>query len=133
MSRSGYSDDCDNLELYRGAVDRALHGKRGQAFLRELIASLDALPKKRLIRNQLIDPSSGECCAIGAVCKSREVDVAKIDYEAPEQVAREMGIARSMAAEIAFMNDERESLRETPEARWERMRRWAENELNPES
>ncbi len=49
MSRSGYSDDCDNLQLWRQAVDRAISGKRGQAVLREMLASLEALPQKRLI------------------------------------------------------------------------------------
>ena len=33
MSRSQYSCDCEHLELYRASVDRALHGKRGQAFV----------------------------------------------------------------------------------------------------
>ncbi len=36
MSRSGYQDDCEGLNLYRGTVRRAIRGKRGQAFLREL-------------------------------------------------------------------------------------------------
>lgn len=30
MSRSGYSDDCEYLDLYQANVDRALTGKRGQ-------------------------------------------------------------------------------------------------------
>lgn len=130
MSRSGYSDDCDNLNLYRAAVERALHGKRGQAFLRELIASLDALPEKVLISGELI-ADDGRCCAIGAACKARSLDVATIDYEDPETVGRLLGIARSMAAEIAYMNDEWDSPSESPANRWSRMRRWAVNNLNP--
>lgn len=43
MSRSGYSDDCDHIELWRAAVDAAVSGKRGQAFLRELLGALDAM------------------------------------------------------------------------------------------
>lgn len=130
MSRSGYSEDCYNLQLYRAVVDRALQGKRGQAFLKELVASLDALPTKRLIDGELIN-SRGECCAIGAVCKSRSVNIEKIDYEDPEGVANAMGVARCMAAEIAYMNDEWESVRETPEHRWKRMRKWAVSKLKP--
>lgn len=44
MSRSGYNDDCDGWALirWRGAVNSAINGKRGQAFLRELVAALDA-------------------------------------------------------------------------------------------
>ena len=36
MSRSGYSDDCETMGLWRGAVERAIYGKRGQTFLREM-------------------------------------------------------------------------------------------------
>jgi hypothetical protein len=45
MSRSGYSDDCSGRELvlWRGAVASALRGRRGQAFLRELVDALDAV------------------------------------------------------------------------------------------
>ena len=34
MSRSGYTDECDGWELvrWRGAVNSAIRGKRGQAF-----------------------------------------------------------------------------------------------------
>lgn len=58
MSRSGYSDDDDDdggsrLNLWRGAVERAIKGKRGQAFLRELGAALDAMPDKRLTTGEL--------------------------------------------------------------------------------
>ncbi len=51
MSRSGYSDDLDqgDLNRWRGAVASAIRGKRGQSFLRELLASLDAMPRKELI------------------------------------------------------------------------------------
>lgn len=129
MSRSGYNEDCENLDLYRGAVDRALAGKRGQAFLRELVASLDALPEKALIAGELID-SSGACCALGSVCKTRSLDANAIPYEEPDRVGKAFGIATSMAAEIAYVNDEWEPPSETPEARWARMRQWAVSKLN---
>ena len=46
MSRSGYSDDYEpsNIAMWRGQVASAMRGKRGQAFLRELIEALDAFP-----------------------------------------------------------------------------------------
>lgn len=56
MSRSGYTDDCDDnwaIICYRGALKSAMRGKKGQAFLKELLAALDAMPRKRLIREHL--------------------------------------------------------------------------------
>lgn len=129
MSRSGYSEDCDNVELYRATVERALAGRRGQAFLRELAAAMDAMPEKILIAGELIN-EAGACCAIGAVCKARKIDVSQVDYESPKAVGEMIGVARSMAAEIAFMNDEW-ARRETPAARWQRMRKWVSDNLMP--
>lgn len=129
MSRSGYSDDCDYLELYRATVERAIRGKRGQAFLKELAVALDAMPEKVLIRNELIN-EHGEVCAIGAVCKARSMDVSKIDENEPDEVAKAVGIARSMAAEIAFENDEAgRRINELPNERWNRMRKWVADNL----
>ena len=129
MSRSGYSDDCDYLELYRSAVWRAITGARGQAFLRELIAALDAMPEKRLIAGELI--RDGEVCAIGSVGLARGMDMTRIDYENPRSVGRAFGVARSMAAEIEFENDGDHLWdNETAEARWRRMRAWAVRNLN---
>lgn len=123
MSRSGYSEDCENLWLWRGAVERAIHGKRGQAFLREMADALDAMPEKVLIAGELIN-EDGECCAIGAVCKARGTDVSQIYYDDPNEVAKSIGVARAMAAEIAYENDEQGGSSETPAQRWQRIRQW---------
>ncbi len=128
MSRSGYSDDCENIELYRASVERALRGKRGQAFLRELAEVMDAMPEKTLIAGELVS-EKGECCAIGVVCKARQLDVGHVDYEDPESVARAIGVACSMAAEIEYMNDECGPLYELPNERWKRMRKWVADNL----
>lgn len=133
MSRSGYSDNCENLELYRQTVANAIRGRRGQAFLREMLAALDAMPEKRLIRDELIT-EAGEVCAIGAVCKARKLDVSNIDYEDPERVAKLVGIATCLAAEIEYENDEAYWSRtgaypETDEDRWQRMRAWITSNL----
>ena len=132
MSRSGYSDDCEYLELYRNAVDRAIKGKRGQAFLKEMAAALDAMPVKRLIAAELI-AEDGEVCAIGSVCKARGVDVSKIDPFDPDGVADMVGIARALAAEIEYINDDGEELYgkigETPEQRWVRVRLWVDEQV----
>jgi hypothetical protein len=38
---------------WRGAVASAIRGGRGQAFLREMLAAMDAMPVKRLVANEL--------------------------------------------------------------------------------
>jgi len=140
MSRSGYTEDCESINLYRNSVHRALTGKRGQAFLRELRDALDAMPEKRLITGALVSEALPHphtepgCCAMGAVALARGVDTSKLDPEDRDMIAAAFGIAPSMAAEIAYENDEHDYYRsksETPEERWTRMRAWAEKYLRP--
>jgi hypothetical protein len=130
MSRSGYTDDIDDnwaLIKWRGQVASAIRGKRGQAFLREMIDALDALPEKRLISYDL--EAGGSVCAIGSVGLKRGVDMAKLDPEDPQGIAHAFGIAHQLVSEIEFMNDEAVYYGETPEHRWGRMRRWAISNL----
>lgn len=108
MSRSGYTDDCDDHWQHirwRGAVRSAINGARGQAFLRELADLMDAMPEKRLIANEL-QSADGEFCTLGVVGQARGIDMSKIDPEDPEQVAAAFNIAAAMAQEIVFENDE---------------------------
>jgi hypothetical protein len=97
MSRSGYTECSEDHEArwqqirWRGAVHAAIFGKRGQAFLKELLAALDALPEKKLIAHQLVD-LSGNVCALGAVAKARGLDVSNLDPQNQYAVA---GSARS--------------------------------------
>ena len=130
MSRHGYVDDCCDFEmnLYRGRVARTIKGRRGQSFLRELAAAMDSMPEKILIAEELIN-SDGDCCAIGVVCKSRGLDVAGVDPQAPEQVAGIVDISETMAREIEFENDDGSYYDETPEQRWHRMRAWVQRHL----
>lgn len=129
MSRSGYSDDCEYLALYRGAVASSIKGRRGQRLLREMIAALDAMPVKELSAGVFVDPVDG-CCALGSVALARGLDTAKLSKQAdePEFIGAAMDIARSMAAEVAHMNDEWPGA-ETPAERWDRMRAWAVSEI----
>lgn len=134
MSRSGYTDDFDdNLALgrWRAIVASTIRGKRGQAFLKEMLAALDALSEKRLIRNALVidgfgDPytddiivgadelvardgtvcAMGDVCAMGAVGKARGLNLGEIDPEDPPSVAAAFGISEPLAQEIAYENDE---------------------------
>ena len=148
MSRSGYSEDLDQWELikWRGQVASALRGKRGQAFLVEMLAALDAMPEKRLIAHDLVN--EGEVCAIGSVAVARGIDVSNLDPDEPEQIAAAFGIAHQMAQEIVYMNDEcsgnhRDQITvdgagqrfqwrdDTPEERFQRMRQWVAEQIKP--
>lgn len=126
MSRSGYSDDCDdNWQhiCWRGAVASAIRGKRGQAFLAEMLQAFEALPEKKLIADDL--ERSGAVCAIGAVGRSRGLDMSGLDPEDYENVAAAFGIPRALAQELVWLNDEETSWFRTPEtdeARFVRMR-----------
>jgi hypothetical protein len=131
MSRSGYiEDDEDQWQVirWRGAVASAINGKRGQAFLLEMYRAIDALPERKLIADELVQ--DGAVCAIGAVGKARGLDMTKIDPHDPETVAGTFGIPDALAREIVYMNDEG-SWQETPEQRYERMKKWAAENLLP--
>lgn len=136
MSRSNYSEDYDEqfsnaLDFYRSSVNNAINGKRGQKFLREMIDALDALPEKRLIMDDLA--KDGAVCAIGSVGLRRGIDMSKLDPEDAVGISEVFGIAECMAREVVFENDEGlgyyNSESETPEARWRRMREWAEKHM----
>ncbi|MDR5801161.1 hypothetical protein [Caballeronia sp. LZ001] len=156
MSRSGYSDDCDGWALirWRGAVNSAIKGERGQAFLSELAAALDAMPEKRLIADEL-ETADGDFCTIGVLGAARGIDMSKLDPDDREAVAEAFNIAPALAAEIVFENDEgmypwdfveieicgpmrpwdrRVKSVCVPkarqeEARWHRMRQWVESHI----
>lgn len=152
MSRSGYSDDNEGVALWRGQVASALRGKRGQRFIRDLIAGLDALPEKVLIAERLQDAETGCVCALGAVGVRRGIDLAPLEgvaqYGEGWKLGEEFDIARQLALEIQYINDEvggvagwhRSSYAdgreftgwgnpETPRERWERVRKWAVSNL----
>lgn len=162
MSRSGYVEDdgYDPLALgrWRGRVASALRGKRGQAFLRELAASLDAMPDKRLIAHEL--KADGDFCTLGVLGAARGIDLEQLDPEDYDQVAKAFGIAPCMAQEIVYENDEafddyewvdvelcgpvrpfypdygrhhstvRVTHDDAPEKRWEYMRGWVQKQLD---
>jgi hypothetical protein len=86
------------------ARSRARSAARGQAFLRELLAALDAMPDKRLTTGEL--QADGDFCSLGVVGQARGLDLSKIDTENWEQLSREFGISEAMAREIMWENDE---------------------------
>lgn len=125
MSRSGYVDNCEGWDLirWRGAVASAIRGKRGQKLLTELATALDAMPEKRLIAGEL-QTDGGDVCAFGSLAKFRGIETSKIDPYDREVVAATFDVAEALVAEIMYVNDERGSWRETPEARWQQVRKW---------
>lgn len=132
MSRSGYDDDCDGWQLicWRGAVNSAIKGRRGQSLLAEMAIALDAMPVKRLITDELIS-KEGEVCALGAVAKHKGLKVDGLDPYDAGGVAATFNIAEALAKEIAFMNDDYYG--ETPEQRWERIRKWVSESMTVKS
>jgi hypothetical protein len=129
MSRSQYNDDIDNWQLikWRGMVASSIRGKRGQKFLSDLLVSLDAMPDKRLIANDL--EADGDVCAIGSLGKARGLNMTAIDPEDPPQVAAAFNIAECLAQEVVYENDEGAWMKETPEERWKRMRKWVASKI----
>jgi len=111
MSRSGYTDDYDDDDgtggLWRGAVQRAIAGKRGQAALLELAAAMDAMPVKVLAADSLIT-ADGEFCTLGVLGAARGLRMQGIDPDDWNAVAKAFGIAPAMVREIVFENDERD-------------------------
>jgi len=125
--------------MWRGTVKSAIRGKRGQAFLSEMLAAMDAMPEKRLVASEL--EANGEVCAIGSVGRARGIDMSQIDPENYDAVASTFGIAAPLAQEIVYMNDEYwhsstdekgfirhdeagKAIWLSPEERFEKMRAW---------
>lgn len=145
MGRSGYYDDFDDengaLAMYRGQVASATRGRRGQALLKDILIALNGMKVKRLIRDDL-ERMDGSVCAIGAAGKLRGVDMSGLDPEDAEGVASRFNVADCLAREIVWENDEcdltheiewRDGKRcwrkETPEERFDRMRKWVRHHI----
>jgi hypothetical protein len=132
MSRSGYNEDYDDdnwsLIRYRGMVASATRGERGQALFRDILIAMNGMPVKRLIAHAL--EHNGAVCAIGAAGRVRGVDMSKLDPDDAETVASKFNVADCLAREIVFENDENSGWKkETPEARFERMRKWVRRQI----
>lgn len=119
MSRSGYSEDCDDvwaLIRWRGAVASSIRGARGQALLREMLTALDAMPVKELVGRSFA--ADGQFCALGALGSARGMDLKPLqdlasesegyDYggtNVREAAADAFGVAPALTAEIMWVND----------------------------
>lgn len=134
MTRSGYIDDFDEyglVNLYQANLARAIRGRRGQAFLRDLIAALDAMPEKRLIAGEL-EEEDGAVCALGALRKAKGVALEPLRESDWDALGEAFNVAPMVAQEVMFLNDDDFDYHpnETPEARWLRMRAWAAKRLD---
>ncbi|MBT9493890.1 MAG: hypothetical protein IV107_16445 [Paucibacter sp.] len=116
MSRSGYSDECEDQWqniMFRGRVASATRGKRGQTLLRDLMAALDAMPDKRLIKNGFV--ADGAFCTLGVLGAQRGVDMSNfIDGDGDSEdgvycdrraVAETFDVAKPLVQEIMYEND----------------------------
>lgn len=109
MSRSGlYEDDGEDPLAHgrwRGAVQSAINGKRGQAFLLELAAALDAMPEKALVAGEL-ETAEGCLCTLGVIGKARSLDLGSMDVEDYDSIAGSLKVNAKIAQEIMWENDE---------------------------
>ena len=88
--------------------------------LRDLRTALEAMPHRRLIAGEL--EADGEVCALGALGRRRGVDLSKLDPDDRKAVALAFDIAKPLAAEVVFLNDD--AIWTSPEGRWAYMHRW---------
>lgn len=133
MNRACYSDGDDSgypMALWRGAVKSAIKGKRGQAFLKEMLTALDTMPDKRLIAGVLVD--GGQVCALGRVAVQRGVDVSGVDVYDWLKLSDIFGISEALVREIEYENDD--SIGSIPGTdagarRWDYMRKWVASQI----
>lgn len=137
MSRTweGESDDPRAWGRYEGARRSTLRGKRGQDFLRKLIAALDALPRPELSEEALGDPCTGCVCALGAIALA---DGDSFDDLAgdngnwgPDDAADWYNISSTLANEVISVNDDwgNGNSAEVRQSRWRHVRAWAVRNL----
>lgn len=101
-----------------------LHGKRGQAFLREILKALNAMPKKELIDWYLEQPEG--VSALGCVGKVRGLDMSNIVFRNYDILAEVFEIPAPLIAKVMYENDKEDV---TYEDRWLRMRAWLKSQI----
>lgn len=130
MERHGYNEDGDDTWSYikwRGIIASATRGKRGQQFFRDLVAALDAMPQKRLVRGELQDTEC-EVCALGALGQHKHLAMDQVDTEDWEKLGQLFGVAEQLTREVMYWNDQSG---QTPEQRWNIVREWAARQIVP--
>jgi len=146
-------DEDSNLATGRWIArkNKVLGGSPGKKALAELEKALGAMPHKRLIEGTLCDGSS--VCVVGGWIYRRWVDAGMAPRKAwkalqtigktraagykywehssyeewdrtIEMGHQELGITRTLAEVVSFVNDEEEGYRCTPEIRYQRVLAW---------
>lgn len=143
MTRLYYDDEPSPQEegLIAGALRSAIRGKRGQRFLRDLIAALDALPSKELSAGALEDEQTGCCCAFGAVRRWRGAAAVPLWFDpmeedlSPSHLAEPFNVSETLAWAVVAANESCFSGNAEPERRrrWEEVKRWALRHLESSS
>lgn len=154
MSRFGDDGDGDYpSHWWQIDLERALTSGRGQRFLREIEAALLAMPEHKLIEGALVtydeEEQYGTVCAVGAFAAYRAMQggqtwsqaLAAIaekwgngeqdDHWNTQTLGRSLGLARTVAYELAFQNDEQAWV--TDEARWEGVLVWVRSKIKQEA
>ena len=140
MSRL-YQNDCDFDPWMEGqqagALRSAIRGNRGQRFLRDLVAGLDALPEPKLSAGALEDEETGCCCAFGAVRRYRGADAVPLYFDPreedldPPHFAEPFDVAKALAWEVVEANENwsTSNCEATMRQRWAHVRAWATRHL----
>lgn len=141
MSDRTFDDEGDSTvpaEFWWQAVERGINGPRGQAALAELEEALLALPRRRLIEEDISD--GRDVCALGALALKRDRELCpRIPRrEAIEYLHRSYGESGSLAIwecgmhlrllqtvawVISYANDDL-AAGLTPEERWKYVMNW---------
>lgn len=140
MSRLLYNDDdCSPSEegLQKGWFLSTIRGQRGQRFLRELVAALDALPTPELSSGALEDAKTGCCCAFGAVRRLRGPENVKLWFHpeeedmTPNHLAEPFGVSQTLAWAVVQANEDmnESNAEQARRHRWAEVRAWAVRHL----
>ena len=158
MSRIDTDWQPDSVEdelrswAFSGNIKRAIAGKKGQKFLRELEAALLAMPAKRLVSGVLVHtketPADGDVCALGSVAVARQMASGMTRTAAMEKVAKDfdgvneenysgweiqqetaalLKICHPLAYAVIDRNDECSA--STPEERYWKVLSWVQKKL----
>lgn len=116
--------------MWRGQVASATRGRRGQRLFRDMKTALEAMPVRELEVGKLVS-STGCGCALGVLGEHRGLDMSSTDEGDPWDVGLVFDIARQLAAEIVFMNDEA-FCGATDGERWLKMHDWVTSQISTE-
>lgn len=150
MSRfdEGYDEDFQNqAALYQANTRRALKGRKGQAFLKEMEEALVALPMKKLIEGRICE--AGQVCAMGAFALKRRRDAgadikAALDWLEAEDPGegdatetalfskKHFGVMECLSFEMAWVNDDDNGVKQADEDRYERVLKWVRSRIKKE-